>query len=233
MKIKAVRQERLYIKVAEQLSEHIDSGAIAIGERLPSERDLAELFGVSRPTIREAMIALEIAGRVETRSGSGVYVAGGPSNEVTALPDDAPGPLELLEARYHFESDAAALAAERATKKDIEAMEKALQAMMAENRRGNLYEEADEQFHLLIAKASRNSAIHSAIRRLWNQRRTSAMSVFFHEKLRKQGSRPVIHDHHTILDAVQKRDADAARDAMRTHLQRVIDVIVDEDDAVA
>ena len=233
MKIKAVRQERLYSKVAEQLSEHIDSGSIAAGERLPSERDLAEQFGVSRPTIREAMIALEIAGRVESRAGSGVYVSGVPSNEVAGLPDDGPGPLELLEARYYFESDAAALAAERATKKDIKAIEKALQAMMAENRQGGLHEEADERFHLLIARASRNSAIHSAIRRLWNQRRTSAMSVFFHEKLRKQGSKPVIHDHHSILDAIRKRDADAARDAMRTHLQRVIDAIVNEDDAAA
>ena len=233
MEIKAVRQERLYIKVAEQLSGHIDNGDIAIGDRLPSERDLAERFGVSRPTIREAMIALELAGRVEIRSGSGVYVLDTKADRLTELPDDAPGPLELLEARYYFESDAAALAAERASEKDIKSIQKALQAMQAENRQYELHEEADEQFHLLIAKASGNSAIHSAVSRLWDQRRTSTMSVFFHEKLRKQGIKPVIHDHKAILEGIRNQDADAARSAMRTHLQRVIDVIVNEDDAAA
>ncbi|MDX1736553.1 MAG: GntR family transcriptional regulator, partial [Halioglobus sp.] len=74
MEIQAVKVQRLYLQVAQQLQQHIDAGAFAVGQRLPSERDLANQFGVSRPTIREAMIALEIAGLVEVRSGSGVYV---------------------------------------------------------------------------------------------------------------------------------------------------------------
>ena len=233
MEIKAVRPERLYLKVAEQLSEHIDNGDIAVGDRLPSERDLAERFAVSRPTIREAMIALELAGRVEIRSGSGVYVSSGEPKDLMKIDDDAPGPLELLEARYFFESDAAALAAERATKRDIKAIDKALQAMKAENRKDEQREKADERFHLLIAKASGNSAIHAAIRQLWAFRRTSALSIFFHEQLRKQGVKPAVRDHQTILDAIRKSDADGARSAMQRHLQRVIDAIVEEDDAAA
>ena len=233
MKYKAIRQERLYLKVSEQLSAHIDSGSVAPGERLPSERDLAEQFGVSRPTIREAMIALELAGRVEIRSGSGVYVRDLGKTETAALPDDAPGPLELLEARYYIESDAAALAAERAGDAEIEAMEQAFQAMKLENRTPDSQEEADERFHMLIAKASGNSALHAAIQQLWQIRRTSAMSVFFHDKLRERGIKPIIRDHRAILDAIRKRDGDAARKTMQKHLQDVLDAIVSEDETAA
>lgn len=233
MKFKAIRQERLYLKVAEQLSNHIDSGEIGIGDRLPSERALAEQFSVSRPTIREAMIALELAGRVEIRSGSGVYVRNGGQMETMVFQDDAPGPLELLEARYYIEGDAAALAAQRATESDIDAMEKAFQAMQLEDGNAEQQEEADENFHLHIAKASGNSAIHGAIQRLWKQRRKSRMSIFFHEKLRERGSKPVIRDHRAILDAIRRKDADAARLAMQNHLQTVIDMIVEQDDTAA
>ena len=233
MKFKTIRHERLYLKVAEQLSAHIDSGDIEVGDRLPSERDLAEQFGVSRPTIREAMIALELAGRVEIRSGSGVYVTDSGKQRLAELNDEAPGPLELLEARYYIESDAAALAAERATDRDLKAIEEAYQAMKVENRQPDRNEEADERFHLLIAKATRNSAIHAAVVRLWELRRTSAMSVFFHGKLRSRGIKPVIRDHRAILDAIRARDPESARRAMQQHLQNVIDAIVADGDAAA
>jgi len=233
MKIKAIRQERLYVKVAEQLASHIDNGDIGPGERLPSERDLAEQFGVSRPTIREAMIALEIAGRVEIRSGSGVYVADADSQGFGKLPDEAPGPLELLEARYYFEGEAAALAAERATDGEVKAIEKAFRAMTAENKRSERHEEADERFHTLIAKASGNSAIYATIRQFWEWRRLTELSVFFHEKLRSQGIKPLVRDHRAVLEAIRTRDAEAARSAMRSHLQNVIDAIVAEDDEAA
>ncbi|NND68603.1 MAG: FadR family transcriptional regulator, partial [Halioglobus sp.] len=104
MEIRAIKVQRLYLQVAEQLRALIDSGCFAVGERLPSERDLAQRFEVSRPTIREAMIALEIAGLVEVRSGSGVYVKarGGP----TSLAETAdPGPFEILEARKLIEGE--------------------------------------------------------------------------------------------------------------------------------
>lgn len=233
MKFKAVRQERLYLKVAEQLSTHIERGEIAVGDRLPSERDLAQQFGVSRPTIREAMIALELAGRVEIRSGSGVYVrnADGASSSLPA--DEAPGPLELLEARLYIEGDAAALAAARATDADIDAIEQAYRAMKRENRSDDQNEDADERFHLLIARASGNSAMHAAVVQLWRLRRTSAMSVFFHDKLRARGLKPVLRDHRAILDAIRDGKSDQARQAMQTHLQAVIDAIVSDSDAAA
>jgi DNA-binding FadR family transcriptional regulator len=233
MKFKTVRQERLYMKVAEQLSQHIESGAIPVGERLPSERDLAEQFGVSRPTIREAMIALELAGQVEIRTGSGVYVKNNVAKTSAVAQEDVPGPIELLEARYFIESDAAALAAERATKKEISALKQAFEAMRVENRSAALHEEADERFHMLIARATRNSAIHGAVAQLWQLRRTSRMSVFFHDKLRERGIKPVIDDHRVILEMIRARDPEGARRAMRAHLQNVIDVIVSDNDSLA
>lgn len=233
MKIKVIKQERLYVKAAQQLAEHIDKGRIRVGERLPSERALAEQFGVSRPTIREAMIALELAGRVEIRSGSGVYVSEVDARRIGKIEGNVPGPFELLEARFHFEGDAAALAAKRASDKEISAIKKALADMKAENRKQKQHEKADERFHILIAKASGNSAMHAAIRQLWDLRTTSALSVLFHEQLRKQGIKPVIHDHQAIVDAIEQRDGDTARQAMRSHLQRVIDAVIDEDDAAA
>lgn len=233
MKFKPIRQERLYLKVAEQLSKFIDDGQIAPGDRLPSERDLVEQFGVSRPTIREAMIALELAGRVEIRSGSGVYVKQGEDIETSLLQENAPGPLELLEARFYIESDAAALAAQRASEDDIQSLEQAFQALKGEGLTAELQEEADERFHLLVAKASGNSAMHGTIQQLWQLRRTSKMSIFFHEKLRQRGIKPVIRDHQKILDAIREGNSDTARLAMKNHLQSVIDMIVEEDSTAA
>ena len=230
MEIESIRVERLYLKVAKQLSQQISDGNIQSGERLPSERDLASSFGVSRPTIREAMIALEIADMIEIRSGSGIYVRSVASKDGDELPDDAPGPLELLEARYHFEGDAAALAAKRASKAEIAEMEQALAERESENRQAESHESADEIFHLSIAAATRNSAIHAAIRRLWELRKMTEMSIFFHEKLRSQGIKPVIRDHRAILEAIKKRDPNGARAAMQSHLKRVIDAIVEDGD---
>lgn len=233
MKFKPIRQERLYLKVAEQLSQSIDQGQIAPGDRLPSERDLVDQFGVSRPTIREAMIALELSGRVEIRSGSGVYVKHGEEIETSLFQDNAPGPLELLEARFYIESDAAALAAHRATEEDIQSLELAFQALKGEGLNAELQEEADERFHLLVAKASGNSAMHGTIQQLWQLRRTTKMSIFFHDKLRQRGIKPVIRDHQKILDAIREGNSDTARLAMQNHLQSVIDMIVEQDSTAA
>ena len=108
MEIKSVKVQRLYLQVADQLMELIRGGSLKSGERLPSERDLAEQFGVSRPTIREAMIALEIAGLVEIRSGSGVYVLEARDKSSPQVDDQGPGPFEILEARRLIEGEACA-----------------------------------------------------------------------------------------------------------------------------
>lgn len=228
MKIQAVKTQRLYLQVADQLTALIGQGTPASGERLPAERDLAEQFGVSRPTIREAMIALEIAGLVEIRSGSGVYVLESGGRRLTVPQDQGPGPFEILEARRLIEGEACALAAERLSEAQLLELDVLLKEMEKENQQQNVTEQADERFHCLIAEAAGNSAISATVNWLWHLRNESVISTHFHQRVREEGSRPIIADHRRILDALQKGDPSAARKAMRKHLQRVVDTLLVE-----
>lgn len=226
MEIQAIKVQRLYLQVAEQLRALIDGGTFAVGQRLPSERDLAQRFEVSRPTIREAMIALEIAGLVEVRSGSGVYVKaqGGPSSLVE---NADPGPFEILEARKVIEGETCALAAERISDAQLEELSALVDAMAEENRQETITEKADERFHCLIAEAAGNSALTATITWLWQLRNESEISTHFHQRLREEGDRPIVADHQQILDALRARNAAASRQAMVDHLQRVIDHLLE------
>ena len=227
MQIEAVKVRRLYLQVAEQLSNFIGEGTLKPGQRLPSERDLASQFGVSRPTVREAMIALEIAGLVEIRSGSGVYVlAGASSSKPTGQAEEVPGPLEILEARHAIEGETAALAATRIDQDALAALRRQLEVIADPAASTEKKEAADQQFHQLIAEASGNSALHSTIIWLWDLRSRTEISHTFHERLRQEGSTPVVRDHTAILEALEQGDAEAARRQMHRHLQRVLDLIL-------
>lgn len=221
MEIQAVKVQRLYLQVAQQLRDAIASGAFEVGERLPSERDLAARFSVSRPTIREAMIALEIAGFVDVRSGSGVYVQERNGSLVDLSETQGPGPFEILDARKVVEGETAALAALHssvAQRKDLQSM---VNDMAEENRRDDVTEQADEKFHRLIAQAAGNSALMAMVEWLWQLRNNSEISERFQQRVRREGIRPVVADHQAIIDAIAAGDADRARAAMENHLQRV------------
>lgn len=223
---------RLYQRVAEQLAEVIASGEYPVGSRLPAERKLAERFNVSRPTVREAIIALELAGCVEVKGGSGVYVTSGSSSGLASTELDV-GAFEILEARLMFESETAAVAAKTITEGELADLRAALNSMIAENEQETVSENADEIFHLLIAKATHNEAIVSVCKHLWSLRNNSNVSASILDKVRQAGSRPRIDEHARILDALEKRDANAARDAMRDHLNRVVDQLLDSTEAQA
>jgi GntR family transcriptional repressor for pyruvate dehydrogenase complex len=197
------------------------------GQRLPSERDLATQFGVSRPTIREAMIALEIAGQVEVRSGSGVYVLNAAARP-GPLGND-PGPFEILEARRLIEGETCALAAQRISAGQLQQLQGLLDDMEHENQREDATEQADERFHRLIAEAAGNSALSATIGWLWQLRNESEISTHFHQRVREEGSRPIIADHRDILGALEKHDPHEARSAMDRHLQRVIDQLLERE----
>jgi GntR family transcriptional repressor for pyruvate dehydrogenase complex len=227
MQIQAVKSQRLYLQVADQLVALIRSGRLVAGDRLPAERDLAERFGVSRPTIREAMIALEIAGLVDIRSGSGVYVLDQPFQAAPVAADQGPGPFEILEARRLFEGEACALAAERVTNEQIEQLKQLLRDMERENQQQDAHEEADRQFHCLIAEAAGNSAISATVSWLWRLRNESEISQRFHQRVREEGIKPIIEDHQRIVSALEDRDPARSRRAMAAHLQRVIDNLLE------
>jgi GntR family transcriptional repressor for pyruvate dehydrogenase complex len=213
---------RLYQQVASAIIESIKSAKYKPGERLPSERDLAAAFKVSRPTIREAMIALEIRGLAEIRHGSGIYLTDRiPSN--AAAGDLDIGAFELTEARRLFEGEAAALAATMITEADLEELRALVLEMAAENQRKEQSWAADRRFHLAIARATRNTAIVQVIESLLDLRHKSPLCRYMLERARRVGVQPRVGEHRRILVALARRDPRAARSAMRGHLERVIE----------
>lgn len=224
----ALKVERLYQQVAEKIADQIDQGTYGIGERLPAERDLAALFGVSRPTIREAIIALEIEGYVEVRMGSGVYVRPHETMHAQSMDKDV-GPFALTEARALIEGEAAALAASLISDEELAELDQILEAMEIENRqeKKSKAESGDKTFHLAIAKATQNSAIVSVVKLLWEMRETSLLSREIYQKVRASGVRPIVNEHREIYNALKERNPQAARAAMRKHLMNVIDSILD------
>ena len=224
---------KLYRQVADAIMASIESGEYARGARLPSERNLAASFKVSRPTIREAMIALEIRGLVEAQQGSGIYVTDQPQAHIGADDLDI-GAFELTEARRLFEGEAAALAASIITEEQLEDIEAILDDMVKENARKQKGEIADRRFHVAIAQATRNAAITAVIEHLWDIRFKSPLCAKMLDRARSAGVKPRISEHRRILAALRKHDSQAARNAMRDHLARVIDGLLaaTETDAV-
>jgi DNA-binding FadR family transcriptional regulator len=215
---------RLYEHIAQKLANAIAAGEYAVGHRLPSERELAQSFDVSRPTVREAIIALELDGVVEVRLGSGVYVVSRrPPAGQEGVKDI--GPFELLEARRAIEGEAAALAAIRIDDGQLEELAALIDKMSADNRHNEILmsEDADRRFHELIASSTQNSAIIAAVQMLWDARARSPQSHLLDDKNRAIGLKPPIDEHAHILRALKRRDHDAARAAMHKHLTRVID----------
>ena len=235
MQIEAVKVRSLYMDVASQIEQSISTGEIKPGERLPSERNLATSFKVSRPTIREAMIALEIAGLVEIRTGSGIYVIA-PQEEVDkGLVDEGPGPFEVLESRMVIEAEVAALAATRISEQQVAQLEAALLEMEKDNAEGAVTELADQEFHCIIAAASGNSALASIVEWLWELRNKSKISTLFHQRVREEGVHPSLSDHRRIYNAMKSRDSLRAREAMRAHLANSIEAdlaLLEEEEGV-
>jgi GntR family uxuAB operon transcriptional repressor len=212
-------EPRLYRVVSGKIEELIRAENIQPGERLPSERDLAIKLGVSRTSLREALIALELGGTVEVRGGSGVYVSE-QATPAAEVPTAGPGPFEVLAARRMIEVEMAALAAKHASDSAIDAILVAVLEMEQhhEDRSGN--ESADRNFHLAIARATGNSALVGVIEYLWSQRGSLWHKLKEHfqtEELRQQ----TLIDHRNIFAAIAGHDVAGARTAMRAHLDRV------------
>ena len=220
------KTSRLYQRVANTLVREIQAEKFVPGQRLPAERDLAQRFDVSRPTIREAIIALEITGHVDVRKGSGVYV-----RDESASTDEMAeldiGPFELIEARTLFECEIAGLAAELVTDDQIDDLEATLDDMDKENIAGVSGELADREFHLSIARITNNSAVVGTLEYLWDVRYHSPLCIRLMSKVRATGVRPIIQEHQTVIDAIASRDPEKARSAMREHLARVTEGLLE------
>ncbi|MEO8485090.1 MAG: FadR/GntR family transcriptional regulator [Betaproteobacteria bacterium] len=215
-----VEPQRLYRRIADQIAALIDRGEFPAGSRLPAERELARELGVSRTSVREAIISLDIAGKVEVRIGNGIFVRA-PSAHAPSRDDDGPGPFELLSARGLIEGEIAAAAARLVKRADLAALRATLDEMRDADDDAVRRDAADRAFHLRIAESTRNGALALVVQALWDQRRgdlwTRIESHFHTPELRAR----TLDDHAAIVDALASGDPDAARAAMQRHLARV------------
>ncbi|WP_338240427.1 FadR/GntR family transcriptional regulator [Aurantiacibacter hainanensis] len=222
--MKSQASPRLYKDIAARLIREIQSGNFPVGARLPAERDLAVKYDVSRPVIREAIIALEVRGLVDVRVGSGAYVRSATEQDQVGAGDVSA--IELTEARLLVESEVAALAAAQISDEELRELEILVGQIEEENEAPGGKEEADTAFHLAVARATRNSALVETVERLWELRSTSREAALLHEKARHANIKPVVDEHTAILRALQERDPAAARAAMRAHLLKVLDSLL-------
>ena len=220
MPLQAVEPKRLYRQIADQIARLIASGEFPPGARLPAERELAASLGVSRASVREAIISLEMGGLVEVRVGTGIFVTTMVVPSAAAR-DAGPGPFELLQARKLVEGEIAALAASKAREQDLQVLRQSLARMEAHVDDFAIREASDREFHLWIAKATGNSSLELVVEGLWAQRAElwGRMQRHFHTN---ELAHKTIRDHAAILEAIEARDPDAARAAMHRHLTRVV-----------
>ncbi len=220
MPIQTIETRRLYRQIADQVTRLIDSGDFRAGTRLPPERELAEQLGVSRPTVREALIALEVECVVEVRGGTGVFVLDRRAARREAPSSaPAPGPFDLIRARWIIESECAFLAASNASADHLKRMKQALDEMQQASTHSRESTAADERFHLCIAEASGNSALAMVVQQLWEQRTGTLYmqleSHFSGEEIWRQA----VAEHAELLQAIATRNPPAARKAMRKHMK--------------
>ncbi|HEV2273176.1 MAG TPA: FadR/GntR family transcriptional regulator [Acidobacteriaceae bacterium] len=230
MEIAPVASQRLYQQVADRLQSLLSSGELAVGDRLPPEKELAARLRVSRPTVREALIALEIAGFIETRTGAGTYVRNLEGTRSRAMDiDHAAGPLELAKARFMIEGEVAASAATNATAGDLDAIQKSILTMEeATVKRFNTHP-SDLSFHCCIAIAAKNEILVDIVNQLW----TGMFSPMFHRTSEHIHSRKyqeeTLRDHKAIFAAIAGKNPSAARSAMHTHLRKIQLLLIDEE----
>lgn len=218
------RKDRLYQEIAKELFREFTGGNYDVGDKLPTERDLTQRYNVSRPTIREAMIALEVQGVIDVRVGSGAYL-----RQKKALPAQQAfdvSAFEVTEARLLVEGEAAALAAAEITQEELSRLDALIEEISRENARNAGTENADREFHMVVAKATRNEAIVQMVKHLWGMRSQSSETALLYAKARIANIKPVVDEHRKIVDALRSGDAAEARKAMQDHLGAVLDSLL-------
>ena len=227
MSKQSVNKEALSVKPYQQTADRIraliNEHGYEPGVRLPSERELADLLNVSRPTLREALIALEVEGVVQIRMGSGVYLSRPRKVQATAPKKAAKlkadmSPFQLIEARRLVESEIAALAAVSRMPEHVRQMREVIKDMEARAKAGKDPLVADHKFHVLLAQASGNQVMANLADQLFAARLGvlfSRLSTYFDTG---NSWNEAIREHKAIVKAIHAQDPDAAREAMRTHM---------------
>ncbi len=217
--------KRPYQEVGHLLRQMITNMGYAIGDRLPPEREIAEMLNVSRAVVREALIMLELENLIEVRKGSGIYLIALPNQKENTTSAscalNAAGPFELLQARQLLESNIAEFAATQVTPVDIANIRQALQRHH-DNQDPEESENNDREFHLTIAEATHNSLLVELLKQSWAWRDNNPMWLKLHTRITDINYRQEwMKDHQAILAAMVKKDPIAAKQAMWQHLENV------------
>lgn len=220
MMFSAVESRRLYRQVADQMRSLIERGELAPGSRLPAERELAQMLGVSRPTVREALIVLEVEGFVDIRMGSGIYVTArkGPSADLP--PEDFEGPFELLRARAVVECAVAEEAARLARPEHILILDDNLARMAAALEDRRLALALDRDFHVAVSGIIANATLSRFVGSIHDMRMTPYFEKLASYFENTDTWRAAMEEHRAIRDAIAVGDPAAARAAMRAHLDQ-------------
>ena len=220
--LRAIKKTRIHEEVVSQIHELIREGKFKARDQLPSERELAETFKVSRTSVREALRALETKGLIISRTGMGNFIADLPVESLVAplarlLIEEKKALADIFELRKLIEPHIAALAAERASDRDIERMKKILEKQSEAVSRGETGVEADAQLHFAIGRATQNQALEKLV--------SGLMDILSHsreESLQTSARRKAsIESHRKILSAIEEHDKKKAREAMLLHIENV------------
>lgn len=212
---------RLFWGIVDKIEALIDSGIYSPGSRLPPERELAETFNVSRPTIREAIIALEVREKVQVKTGSGVYVL--KSSDQLSDSNINVNAFEVTQARALIEGEVAAIAATTITHDELERLHQTLVDMES----GKNIAAADKEFHKIIAEATRNSAMILSAQNLWKLRSSTPEIIKDYDSVCSKDNSKTLAEHTAIYKALKQGDAAQARLAMHSHFNRLINALFD------
>src|ERR1700686_3878645 len=222
---RTVKTSRLFEQIVQQVEDSILKGQLKPGDQLPAERDLAQRFGGSRTAVREAVKTLREKGLVEAYSGRGTFVTNGTSQAIRQSLDlmirinQQEGSANLAELRLVLEPEIAGLAALRIEEQLLSTMREAVAVMDRNLHDPDAYVEADLDFHLALAEAAGNPLILSLLDSIVGLLREQRSRIFDVQGGPERGQ----FHHKRILAAVEQRDPEAAREAMRAHLNQVLE----------
>lgn len=225
MNTRSTPSRRLYLQIADQLRTLIYEPDFAVNGRLPPERTLAEQLGVSRPSIREALVALQLEGRVEIRMGSGVYLCDVPPSSKEAAQDNVEmgdSLIDIMGARAILEGAIAASVAPLAKPKDVKALRAIYQTMEREWKAGQLPIAADRAFHVRIAQMSNNEVLARTVGTMYDERLSPMPSKLLGLYDPVDTWFAALNEHREILEAIEARDPIQAQAAMQRHLKTAL-----------
>jgi len=220
--LRAIKKTRIHEDVFHQIHQLIKEGRLRARDQLPSERELAETFKVSRTSVREALRALETQGLIVSRTGAGNFVADLPVESLIGplarlLIDEKTALADVFELRKLIEPHIAALAAERATKRDIAQLKKIVAKQTEAVSRGETGVDADAELHLCISRATQNQALQKLVFGLMEMLSRSREESLQTAERRKAS----IDTHRRIVAAIEKHDRIKARKEMQLHIEQV------------